>query len=299
MSTNQMVSMTSGENTPTELTSSTMLCDQYQSGARDFSDRDFCGFSLHSSCLSYANFRRSKLKQVNLQDADLRGIDLSETDLSRSNLQNTDLRGAALDNAMLFMASLDGANLQGADLSGASLDITTLNQANLQGANLCGTYLCGMDLSQVDLRGAYFDNKTQFDADFDPASVGMRSEITISIDDIVAHFNRLSKCASRYLGHTIALKYWEKSRYQNRHIAAFHFNPTGQFSYSGPSDRAASFLQLKWAQLWTNRFVGNCAVVFQDFPNILERNQLLLIGLESITIVNTDDSTGKSMAIFG
>jgi hypothetical protein len=251
--------------------------DQYQAAERDFANSDLCGVNLRESCLSYINFRRSKLKQVDLSDAILWGIDLSEADLSRSNLQNADLRGAALSQAMLFMANLDGANLQGADLSAASLDITTLAQANLRGANLCGTYLRGIDLSEADLRGAYFDEKTQFEAEFDPLAAGMRTTPTMTIGGILDHFSQVSQATSRYLGGTITARYWEKARINVRYLNEFTVEPNGKMAFSGDSSAVADLAALKWSQLWLNRFIGNGALIFQDLPNIVETKGLLLI----------------------
>jgi uncharacterized protein YjbI with pentapeptide repeats len=262
-------------NHPTE--HSNILHDRYQAGERDFSDSDFGDLSLSGGCLSYATLRRSKLRQIDLQQADLRGINLSEANLSQSNLQNTDLRGATLNSAMLFMAGLDGANLQGADLSGASLDISTLNQANLQGANLCGTYLCGIDLSQACLQGAYFNEKTQFDACFDPIAAGMRNEINLTLDDLLAHFNQVSKCASRYLGNSMTSKYWEKSRWDNPYLAAYQIDALGKFSYTSSLIEPVNFLHLQWTQLWLNQFISYGSMIFQDLPDILTQKELLVI----------------------
>jgi Pentapeptide repeats (8 copies) len=260
-----------------ELDPSIMLYERYQAGERNFADQDFGGVSLPEEGLAYANFRRSQLKQVDLSGANLRGIDLSETNLSRSNLRHADLRGASLTNAMLFMAALDGSNLQGADLSGASLDITTLAQANLAGANLCGTYLAGMDLREVNLRGAYFDAKTQFDPGFDPIAAGMRGEVSMTIDDLLTHLNQLSQCTSRYLGGAMTAKYWEKSRFDTRYLADFTVDGAGHFGYAGAAASMASLLQLKWTQLWLNKFIGNCALIFQDIPDIAAKRELLVI----------------------
>ncbi len=261
---------------------SAMLYDRYQAGERNFTDSDLGVLSLHGSCLSYANFRRSKLKQIDWSAADLRGIDLSETNLSRSDLQSADLRGAALNSVMMFMATLDSANLQGADLSGSSLDMTTLAQANLQGANLCGTYLRGIDLSQVDLAGAYFDDKTQFDRNFDPIAAGMRTDVTLKIDDLVTHLNQLSQCSSRYLGASMTSKYWAKSRIDTRYLTAFQVDGTAQIRYAGATDETATLLHLKWVQLWINRFIGNSARIFQDLPNLATEKGLLVITAGSI-----------------
>jgi uncharacterized protein YjbI with pentapeptide repeats len=262
-------------NHPTE--QSNILHDRYQSGERDFSDSDFGDLSLSGGCLSYAILQRSKLRQVDLQQADLRGIDLSEANLSRSDLHHADLRGATLNSAMLFMANLDGANLQGANLSAASLDISTLNQANLQGANLCGTYLCGIDLSQAHLQGAYFNEKTQFDAHFDPIAAGMRTEINLTVDDLLAHLNQVSKCASRYLGNSMTSKYWEKSRWDNSYVAAYQIDAMGKLSYTEPLTEPVNFLHLQWTQLWLNQFIGHGSLIFQDLPDIVAQKELLVI----------------------
>jgi Pentapeptide repeats (8 copies) len=256
---------------------SARLYDRYQSGERDFSDSDFGVLSLHGSCLNYANFRRSKLKQIDWSAADLRGIDLSEANLSRSDMQDADLRGAAINNVMMFMATLDGANLQGADLSASSLDLTTLARANLQGANLCGTYLRGIDLSEANLTGAYFDDKTQFDPDFDPIAAGMRTEVNLTVDDLLTHLNQLSKCTSRYLGGSMTAKYWEKARIETRYLAAFQVDSTAQITYTASIGEPATLLHLKWTQLWINRFIGNSARIFQDLPNLATEKGLLVI----------------------
>jgi hypothetical protein len=256
---------------------SAMLYERYQSGERDFSDSDFGVLSLHGSCLSYANFRRSKLKQIDWSAADLRGIDLSEANLSRSDMQDADLRGAALNNVMMFMATLDGANLQGADLSASSLDLTTLAQANLQGANLCGTYLRGIDLNEANLTGAYFDAKTQFNLDFDPIAAGMRTDVNLTVDDLLTHLNQLSKCTSRYLGGSMTAKYWEKSRIETRYLTVFQVDSTAQIHYTGTAGESATLLHLKWTQLWINRFIGHSARIFQDLPNLATEKGLLVI----------------------
>ncbi|WP_264324826.1 pentapeptide repeat-containing protein [Romeriopsis navalis] len=262
---------------PAESDDELQLQDYYAAGERDFSDRDLCGIEVNTDCLSYARFRRSKLKQVNLQDMDLRGVDLSEANLSRSNLNHADLRGAALNNGIFFLTSFNGANLQGADLSGASLDITDLEQANLQGANLCGAYLRGLDLSQVNLQGAYFDPKTQFDRTFDPLAAGMQQDVQTTMDDLVLHFNQLSQCATRYLGDMIVAKYWAQTQVNNRYLAALEITAANQFSYAGPAQDPANLHQLKWAQLWINRFLGSCSLIVQDLPNIAEQKNLLVV----------------------
>jgi hypothetical protein len=75
----------------------------------------------------------------------------------------------------------------------------------------------------------------------------------------------------------MASKYWEKSRFDNRCLASFQVDGAGQMSYSGESTQNASFLQLKWTQLWMNKFIGSCAMIVQDLPDIAAQNELLVI----------------------
>ena len=74
-----------------------------------------------------------------VEDANLRGADLSGADLRGADLSGADLRGADLIDADLRGANLSGANLRGADLRGADLSDAYLRGANLSGANLNGT----------------------------------------------------------------------------------------------------------------------------------------------------------------
>ena len=94
------------------------------------------GETLHkveAETLQGANLQEANLRRVNLQGANLQGADLR-----RVNLQGADLQGANLQVADLWAADLRGANLQGADLWAANLQGTDLQGANLWGANLWG-----------------------------------------------------------------------------------------------------------------------------------------------------------------
>jgi len=63
------------------------------------------------------------------------------------------LEGAQLEGIDLLGAPLAGANLRGADLFGASLPGSRLSGVDLSGANLATATLDGVDLSQVNLGG--------------------------------------------------------------------------------------------------------------------------------------------------
>jgi hypothetical protein len=291
---------TTGQETLPQLNSVDILHDRYQSGERKFCDHDCSNMSLSGSCFSYADFQRSKLKQVDFSHSDLKGINLSQSDLSQSNLQNADLRGASISQAVLCMASLHGTNLQGADLSGASLvGINSLSAVDLQGANLCGADLRGVDLQGANLLGAYFDPNTRFDEHFEPQNAGLQATVTLTIATLVTHLNQLSQSAKRYLGSGVMVKYWEASRYDSPHLNGFQLDSAGQFHYSGNATIAANIEQLKWLQLWSNRFIGNCALILQDFPQIVAQNHLLLVGIRPESVTSINDSTDKALALFG
>ena len=81
---------------------------------------------------------------ANLENLDLRGVDLSGADLSDSNLGGADLIGAGLR----------GADLSGADLRGALMIKAVLAGANMAEADLSDAILRGADLRDCDLRGA-------------------------------------------------------------------------------------------------------------------------------------------------
>lgn len=129
----------------------------------DLNRADLFGVDLRESDLSKADLRGSDLRETNLVEADLRGANLSGVDLSEANLYGaelsgayfggTDLRGTNLNNTYLNRAYLAGANLAGANLIGAELIGANLNGACLIGVDLSGAYLDGANLS-----GAYLEN---------------------------------------------------------------------------------------------------------------------------------------------
>jgi uncharacterized protein YjbI with pentapeptide repeats len=94
--------------------------------------------------------------KINLQNAQLPGVDLrheslGDFDLREANLREAKLTGANLSGANLGGANLSGANLEGADLSGANLEGADLSGANLTGANLTGAKLTGACLNRTKL----------------------------------------------------------------------------------------------------------------------------------------------------
>ncbi len=99
------------------------------------------------------------LASLNLQRAELGGLDLACEGGQKQAADCADLTGANLAGAKLSDANLAGANLSGANLSRATLIGTSLVDANLSFVDLSGAYLpyadlSGADLSDADLYGA-------------------------------------------------------------------------------------------------------------------------------------------------
>jgi uncharacterized protein YjbI with pentapeptide repeats len=97
---------------------------------------------------------------VSLQQAALRG-----TDLSRANLFEADLSRADMREAYLFRAYLRGANLFEADLSKADMRWTILTEAYLRGAKMSGADLSLTNLTRAHLRWADLSEANLLTAD--------------------------------------------------------------------------------------------------------------------------------------
>lgn len=100
---------------------SSELLSRYALGGRNFAKIDLNHAQLAGVNLSQANFIGSNFEGINLENACLEG-----TKLICANLAYSNLAGASLRHAKLMEANLQGANLIGADLS----------YADLRGANL-------------------------------------------------------------------------------------------------------------------------------------------------------------------
>jgi uncharacterized protein YjbI with pentapeptide repeats len=93
---------------------------------------------------------------VDLQDADLHGVNLRDAylkgaDLIKTNLSGANLYGTYLADAGLLEANMAGANLCDADLSGADMFRAILSYANLIGAFVPDADLQNSDLRYADL----------------------------------------------------------------------------------------------------------------------------------------------------
>lgn len=119
--------------------------------------------------LEGADLKEVNLSQTNLENARLKGADLEksffisanlqdailpDTNLERAHMSHIDLNGAVLTNANLQFAGLYKARLQHTNLVGVNLKGANLVSADLEGANMDGVNLEGNDLRSVNLKGA-------------------------------------------------------------------------------------------------------------------------------------------------
>jgi hypothetical protein len=130
----------------------------YQRGRRDFhlvniDDANMAGVDLRA-----ASFYEASMRNVDLSGAQLTYIQLKGADLTRASLQH-----ASINASDLIGADFTGANLAGADFTGASLIRATLEDADLSASNLGNASLAeasvqGARLRAVMLSGTYLDN---------------------------------------------------------------------------------------------------------------------------------------------
>lgn len=104
--------------------------------------------NLKNADLSYcqlqgANLKNANLKNVNLTQANLEGCNLVEANLFRANMTKTDLRRANLTQAELRETNLNFTFFRGAELWSASMWSVDVSMAHMEGT----------DLSRADTRG--------------------------------------------------------------------------------------------------------------------------------------------------
>ena len=123
--------------------------------------------NLRDAFLGSANLRRAMLYEANLEHAYLGGAKLEDAYLARSNLTN----------ALLYQANLRNADLQGANLRGADLELAILDGAWLTLADLRGVPVSvdgnGLTVDQLKRANqwdlAFYDDNTRTLLNLTPA----------------------------------------------------------------------------------------------------------------------------------
>ncbi|WP_204103498.1 MULTISPECIES: pentapeptide repeat-containing protein [Spirulina sp. CCY15215] len=126
----------------------------YASGTRNFSNIDLNEANLRNINLSGADLRGAKLNVVNLSGANLSGANLSGAKLNVARLSGANLSKAILNHTHFNVANLIRADLREAEFIEALIIRAELIRADLSGANLSGSNLEGTDLREANLREA-------------------------------------------------------------------------------------------------------------------------------------------------
>ena len=273
---------------------------KYQAGERNFQGvqlrrEDLHGLNLEGANFSGADFTEANLRDTNLQGANFQGAYCNGADLSSANLAKANFQGASLIKTYLIKANLQGANLEEALCTGAFL-----TRANLQEAHLNGTYFNGASLTGADFTQAKYNNKTRFDATFNPTKAGLKkvgevaiavtpsstataqpqttdfTKLSLTVEDLLLMFSHLSELGNRYLGNTMTSRYLQSSRPSLEWFEQFDINrSTAKVTYQGSVNDKLSPAQIELSQQWAKKFVKSCTMIFKDFPNMVDTEQLV------------------------
>jgi uncharacterized protein YjbI with pentapeptide repeats len=153
-----------------------------------------CGLPLDTSTISKifnrTTFESADLREANLTDFSLKGVNLGMADMSRARLVNVNLfhanlYKARLNHADLTFAKLSRANLRWADLREAFLIMADLNnailyRANLRKANLDMANLSDAYLGYADLKEAFFNRAVLSGSDLNNANLSNSQGLTLT-----------------------------------------------------------------------------------------------------------------------
>jgi hypothetical protein len=147
-----------------------------------------------------AAYRRGvrQFKGINLDRAQLAGVDLTAASFYGASLRAVDLTDATLTYVQFKGADLTGACLSNAFVNATDLIGATFIEANLTKVHFIGACLARADCTRADMRSAYFGNASLADAIFVGANVEGASLSSTYLDDVdVSVF-----CEARKLKHS-------------------------------------------------------------------------------------------------
>lgn len=272
------------------------LKKRYKLGERNFEKLDLEGANLHSIELEEINLTGANLRGADLTDCNLKGACLNKVNFTNAKLIEADLDGASLIETNLTCANLIDASLNeaqligallingvllqnayliGAFLNGAQLTEANLYKANFMGAHLNGACLKGAALQEAYLTGAYYNSKTEFDRNFDPAKAGMFKisdeveEGKTTVAELLNLFNVACKCSCKYLGPHITKQYVEKTRPNFEWLEQFKVDRSGQIEFSGSLSEVANPEQLEILKKWLHDYRAYCARILPEFSNLI------------------------------
>lgn len=276
------------------------LVSQYQAGRRDFQNQSFRRADLHGLTLAGADFSGADLTEANLRDANLQGANLTGGLLNGADLSGADLTGAKAQGASFLKTYLIKTNLSQVNLDNALCTGTFLTRANLADASLKGTFLNGANLTGAVFTGAKYNAATRFDGAFNPEKAGLKKvaapaassssataqpaarivpkllPLTLTVEELLMTLTHLGQLGNHYLGNTMASRYWQSSRPGAEWFAQFEIDrANAQIRYLGSVKERMTPGQIELAQDWVKKYVKSCSLIFKEFPNLIEPEQLV------------------------
>ncbi len=156
-------------------------------------DRDFTGINLNEANLSRINLSESILRRASLFVTNISGANLSEANLSEANLNVARLSSTNLSRAILNGATLNVANLVRADLSAAQLIGASLIRSELVRCKLSKTNFSGANLTQADLREVKLTQANLCGANLSGANLRGASAASANFQEANLHRTDLTK----------------------------------------------------------------------------------------------------------
>ena len=105
--------------------------------------------------LNMRDLENQDLRHINMQNAELPGAIWTDVKLQNANLQGANLHSAILDTVNLQRANLQDAILEDATIIDSNLEYTYFENANLQGVNFIRVKLLDTDFTNANLQNAY------------------------------------------------------------------------------------------------------------------------------------------------
>ncbi len=103
-------------------------------------------------------FNQSRSLKLNLTNADLSNVNLTDANLTNSNLSGANLSNSNITNVNFSGADLSNVNLSNANLTNAIFRNSILSGANLTFANLTNSIISGANLTDVNFDSKYTPN---------------------------------------------------------------------------------------------------------------------------------------------
>ncbi len=151
------------------------LIKSYINGETNFQGLELSQVPLNGVRLKKVKLDGSILKQANLNRSNLTYSSLIGVNLTLADLEFANLCHVNFQQACLIEANLRKSNLEQANFHAANLQEADLREANLRHASFAAADLRGAKLAPASSYDIYYDDKTVFDANFNPTTAGWKS----------------------------------------------------------------------------------------------------------------------------